>query len=138
MEKDIRWIQRFSNFRKAFGKLNEVAEIVAINDLSDLEKEGLIQRFEYTHELSWKVMKDFFEFEGNATIMGSRSATRLAFKNGIITDGEGWMDMIRSRKLTSHTYNEATADEIVLKIINIYNGLFKEFEAKMRGFVDLQ
>jgi len=52
MEKDIRWIQRFSNFRKAFGKLNEVAEIVAINDLSDLEKEGLIQRFEYTHELS--------------------------------------------------------------------------------------
>ncbi|WP_221394681.1 nucleotidyltransferase substrate binding protein [Dyadobacter sp. NIV53] len=138
MEKDTRWIQRFSNFRKAFGKLNAVAEVVAIHDLSDLEKEGLIQRFEYTHELAWNVMKDFFEFEGNTAIMGSRSATRLAFENGVITDGEGWMDMIRSRNLTSHTYNEATADEIVFKIINIYNGLFRDFEAKMTGFVDMK
>ncbi|TKT93983.1 nucleotidyltransferase [Dyadobacter frigoris] len=97
MEHDIRWIQRFQNFNKAFLKLETVVLDLEKNGLSELEKEGLIQRFEYTHELAWNVMKDFFELEGNTTIMGSGSATREAFKKGIIADGENWMDMINSR-----------------------------------------
>ena len=133
MEEDIRWIQRFSNFNKAFEKLTEVVKNQWIGDLSDLEKEGLIQRFEYTHELAWNVMKDFFEYEGNTTIMGSRSATREAFARNIIHDGEGWMDMLKSRNQTSHTYNELTAEEIVFKIKDSYYGLFQEFQKKMKA-----
>ncbi|WP_229215889.1 HI0074 family nucleotidyltransferase substrate-binding subunit [Dyadobacter frigoris] len=90
-------MQRFQNFNKAFLKLETVVLDLEKNGLSELEKEGLIQRFEYTHELAWNVMKDFFELEGNTTIMGSGSATREAFKKGIIADGENWMDMINSR-----------------------------------------
>ena len=80
MEQDLRWIQQFQNFNKAFSKLEDAVSVLEKTGLSALEREGLIQRFEYTHELAWNVMKDFFELEGNNTIMGSRSATREAFK----------------------------------------------------------
>ncbi len=128
---DIRWEQRFSNFLKAMYKLQESVEYInnkagehedsdLNNVLDELIKEGLIQRFEYTHELAWNVMKDYAEFQGNSTIGGSRDASREAFQLKIITDGEIWMDMIKSRNKTSHTYNEEIADEIYLKIINEY------------------
>ena len=132
MEQDVRWIQRFSNFNKAFDKLNEAADPERAATFNDLEKEGLIQRFEYTHELAWNVMKDYLEYESPASIMGSRDATRQAYAKGIISDGEGWMDMIRSRNQTSHTYNEATAEEIITKIIQSYRDLFKTFQLKMQ------
>jgi nucleotidyltransferase substrate binding protein (TIGR01987 family) len=137
---DIRWHQRFANFNRAFAKLSETVEIIDNADedfseqLSDLEKEGLIQRFEYTHELAWKVMKDYIEYQGAAEIGGSRDATREAFKIGLITDGEVWMDMIKSRNLTTHTYNEATTDGIFIKIINDYFALFKAFQFKMESY----
>lgn len=131
MEQDIRWIQRFQNFNKAFGKFETVVLGLEENGLSLLEKEGMIHRFKYTHELAWNVMKDFFELEGNNTLMGSRSATREAFKKGLIVDGENWMDMISSRNLTTHTYNEEVVDEITNKIITSYYPAFKEFQTKM-------
>jgi nucleotidyltransferase substrate binding protein (TIGR01987 family) len=102
---DIRWKQRFSNFEKALLKLSEVIEKKEI--LSDLEKEGLIQRFEFTHELSWQVMKDFLIYDGIQNIIGSRSAVREAFNKGIISNGGIWMEMIESRNRTSHTYLES-------------------------------
>lgn len=136
MEEDIRWIQRFSNYKKAYTKLNQAVESNRINDLSELEKEGLIQRFEYTHELAWNVMKNFLEYEGITAIIGSRSATRQAFAKGIIMNGEGWRDMIHSRNLTSHPYNEVTAEEIVVRIIDTYNNLFSQFQVTMEGFID--
>jgi len=135
MEEDILWKQRFQNFNKAFSKLEGAVQSFESKDLSDLEKEGLIQRFEYTHELAWNVMKDFFEFEGNTTIMGSRSATREAFSKGIIKDGDIWMDMIKSRNLTTHTYNEHIAEDIVDKIIRLYYSSFKVFQLKMSTFL---
>lgn len=95
------------------------------------EKEGLIQRFEYTHELAWNVMRDYLVYQGEQNIGGSRDATREAFRIGLITDGEGWMDMIKSRNLTSHTYNNSTAEEIYLKIIKEYYPLFLTFHQKM-------
>lgn len=98
---------------------------------SDLEQEGVIQRFEYTHELAWKVMKDYFEYQGNMGISGSRDATREAFKASLITDGEAWMEMIKSRNETAHTYNEDTADQIFIKIIRRYYPLFRNFRQKM-------
>ena len=135
MEEDILWKQRFQNFNKAFSKLQDAVQSFESKDLSDLEKEGLIQRFEYTHELAWNVMKDFFEFEGNTTIMGSRSATREAFSKGIIKDGDIWMDIIKSRNLTTHTYNEHIAEDIVDKIIRLYYSSFKVFQLKMSTFL---
>jgi nucleotidyltransferase substrate binding protein (TIGR01987 family) len=135
MEQDIRWVQRFQNFNKAFIKLENAVLSFIKNGLSELEVEGLIQRFEYTHELAWNVTKDFFEQEGNTTIMESRSATREAFKKEIITDGENWMDMINSRNLTTHTYNEGVAEEITSKIANTYYPLFKEFQLKMNTYL---
>lgn len=136
MKEDIRWIQRFSNYKKAYTKFNQAVESNRINDLSELEKEGLIQRFEYTHELAWNVMKDFLEYEGITAIIGLRGATRQAFAKGIITDGDGWMDMIHSRNLTSHSYNEAIVEEIVVKIMNTYNSLFNQFLITMEDFLD--
>ncbi len=130
-EQDIRWKQRFLNYQKAYSKLAEVVENNTLDKLSDLEKEGLIQRFEYTYELAWKVMKDYLEYQGITGITGSRDAIREAFQKGLIAEGERWMDMIKSRNQTAHLYNEATAKEIAESIMDIYFELFKVFNAKM-------
>ena len=88
---DIRWKQRFENFEKA---LSQLAKFISKGELNDLEEQGLIQSFEYTHELAWNVMKDFLTFEGIQNIIGSRSATREAFNKGLTEEGQIWMDMI--------------------------------------------
>ncbi|MDZ7718256.1 MAG: nucleotidyltransferase substrate binding protein [Balneolaceae bacterium] len=132
-DQDIRWKQRFSNYQKAFGKLAEVVENKTLGQLTDLEKEGLIQRFEYTYELAWKVMKDYLEFQGITGITGSRDAIRESFQKEIISEGEGWMEMIKSRNQTAHLYNEATAQEIAENIVNVYFNLFDSFNRKMEN-----
>lgn len=145
---DIRWEQRFSNFNKAMSKLEESVEYIKhnfIDDENELEpenlghvvdeliKEGLIQRFEYTHELAWNVMKDYAYFQGNSTIGGSRDATREAYKLHLIESADLWMDMIQSRNKTSHIYDAATANEIFGKIINDYYSLFLKFRKVMEA-----
>ena len=130
---DIRWKQRFSNFEKALLKLSEVIEKKEI--LSDLEKEGLIQRFEFTHELSWQVMKDFLIYDGIQNIIGSRSAVREAFNKGIISNGEIWMEMIESRNRTSHTYLESILESEYNKISKNYYPLFIGFQTKMKSLL---
>lgn len=130
---DIRWIQRFSNYNKALKTLTEAYELNEERTLSKLEKQGLIQAFEYTHELAWKVMQDFFIYQGNNEIRGSRDATRQAFSTGLIEDGDNWMEMIKKRNLTSHTYNEATSEEIYNSIINHFHSLFVVFQQKMES-----
>jgi nucleotidyltransferase substrate binding protein (TIGR01987 family) len=123
---DVRWIQRFNHFIKALSQLREAVTLAQKRPLSKLEEQGLIQAFEFTHELAWNTLKDFLEERGVQNLYGSRDATREAFKTGLIENGEAWMDMIQSRDLTSHTYEEATAAAIVSAIRNTY---FKEFEA---------
>ena len=139
MEEDIRWEQRFSNYNKALHKLSQaVAFINQSNEniettevLDEIIKEGLIQRFEYTHELAWNVMKDYAFYQGNRNIRGSRDATREEFQLNLITNGAIWMDMIARRNKTSHTYNESTANEIYKKIVADYYPAFIEFQLKM-------
>lgn len=131
---DIRWKQRFSNFEKALLKMTEVIELKEIS-LSDLEKEGLIQRFEFTHELCWNVMKDFLIYDGIQNIIGSRSAVREAFNKGLLTSGEIWMDMIESRNRTSHTYIETILTQEFEKIIKLYYPLMIEFQNKMKSLL---
>ncbi len=103
--------------------------------MDDIIKEGLIQRFEYTHELAWNVMKDFLQEAGNNNIFGSKDATREAFTSGLIENGVVWMDMIQSRSKTSHTYNEETANDIFIKIINEYYLEFLQFKKRMESFL---
>ena len=123
---DLRWIQRSNNFDKAFAQLKEAVELARQRQLSKLEAQGLIQGFEYTHELAWNTLKDFLEDRGVGDLYGSRDTTRTAFRTGLVENGEIWMEMIQSRNLTTHTYNEATAAQIVEAILNTY---FAEFQA---------
>lgn len=132
---DIRWKQRFQNYSKAFSQLENSVLLFNEREFSDLEKQGLIQAFEFTHELAWNVMRDFFLNQGNSNIMGSRDATREAFNKGLIENGEGWMQMIKSRNESSHTYNLDTANEIFNNIIDTYYILFESFHEKMKGIL---
>jgi len=129
---DIRWRQRFINFEKAFSLLEQAVNLSKDRTLNELEEQGMIQRFEFTHELAWNVLKDYFEYQGNTAITGSRDATREAFNKGLIKDGEGWMEMIKSSNQSSHTYNQEVADEITEKIIQQYYALFAEFKNKIK------
>ena len=133
-EKDIRWVQRFSNYRKALVQLGKAVEIVSSlknrGDIDKLMEEGLIQRFEYTHELAWKVMKDYAEYQGISGIVGSRDAIRQTLQAGLIND-ERWMNSILDRNMTSHNYDDDTAQSIATNIINVYYPLFVDYEKLM-------
>lgn len=124
MDKDVRWKQRFDNFSRALHQLKFGCDLLKQRELSILEEQGLIQAFEYNHELAWNVLKDYLtEYGGVIGLIGSRDTTREAFKTGLIDNGELWMDMIVSRNLSSHTYNEETAK----KLIDVIPSYYKEF-----------
>lgn len=125
---DIRWKQRFKNYQNAFAQLSK---FIQKEDLNELEEQGLIQSFEYNHELAWKTLADFIKNSGNNEIYGSKDATREAFNLGLISDGDIWMDMIISRNMTSHTYNEDVTKKIINKIKNDYYQKLQELENKL-------
>ncbi|MEO6693964.1 MAG: nucleotidyltransferase substrate binding protein [Ignavibacteria bacterium] len=132
--KEIRWEQRFVNYKKALSKLSEVAEnknFIYLSTLSNLEKEGLIQRFEYTFELAWKTLQNLLRLKGYTEIAGPNSVIEQAFADGYITNGENWRKMKKSRELTSHTYNEEIADEIAGSIIDIYHDLLENLKQRL-------
>jgi nucleotidyltransferase substrate binding protein (TIGR01987 family) len=128
--KDIRWKQRFANFSKALSQLEKFIRKGV--DLNELEQQGMIQAFEYNFELSWNLIKDYYEYQGATEIQGSRDAFRMAFNRGLISDGESWMKMIESRKKTSHTYNEDTASEIASAVLSEYFFMFNELHKTMQ------
>lgn len=125
---DIRWQQRFNNYKKALTQLHSAVLIAQQRELNPLEMQGIIQAFEFTHELAWNVLRDFLREKGNSNIMGSKDATREAFKVELINDGEQWMEMIRSRNLSSHTYNESTATKLVADILSSFYPLLNELK----------
>lgn len=128
---DVRWKQRLVNYRKALKRLSDAVGLAAQRELSELERQGLIQAFEFTHELAWNVMKDYFVHQGHSMITGSRDAIREAFRQGLIDDGEGWMEMIQSRNQTAHAYNEQVAKEIADRVTGRYHELFERFLQQM-------
>lgn len=123
---DIRWQQRFANFKKAYAQLAGALELMGQRGLSDLEKQGTIQAFEFTYELAWNLLRDYLAWQGAQLISGSRDTIREAFKLGLIRDGHAWMAMLQDRNRTVHTYNEATANEILEHLKNRYGVLFEE------------
>ena len=132
---DIRWMQRANHYDKALSQLKEAVELAERRQLSRLEAQGLIQGFEYTHELAWKTLKDFLEARGVRDLYGSRDTSRAAFRTGLIDNAETWMEMIQSRNLTTQTYNEATAAQIVAAILGAY---FAEFQPLQTKLADLK
>lgn len=132
MDTDIRWKQRLDNYCKALSRLEEAAKLLKESKeayLYDLAKEGLIQRFEFTHELSWNLIKDYLSFQG-VSVGGSRDAFREGLKLGLVED-KSWMESIKVRNLTSHTYDENITEDIYYDILNTYLPLMKELRDKM-------
>jgi nucleotidyltransferase substrate binding protein (TIGR01987 family) len=130
--KDIRWIQRFQNYRKALARLSEAVQLSKDQQLSDLEQQGLIQSFEFTFDLAWKTLQDFVVEKGYEGIRGKPNPIIAeAFKKGLL-DESSWKLMTQSRNITSHTYNEEIADEIAENIIDIYLGLFVQLETRLQ------
>ena len=132
---DVRWRQRFQNYRQALSRLSGAVALSHQRPLSDLEQQGLIQAFEFTHELGWNVLKDYLQQQGVAGVIGSRDATREAFKNELLADGEAWMDMIKARNLSSHTYNPEVAEDIVKNTLARFHPALVAME---RRFVELE
>lgn len=120
MRNDIRWKQRFENFERAFLLLNEAFE-KNVAEMSDLEKEGIVQRFEYTFELAWKTLKDYLVHSGIAfDQITPRSVIKEAFAAKIIKDGQIWIDMLEQRNLMSHTYDRETFEVVFSSISQRY------------------
>ena len=130
-ETDIKCQQRFSNYKKALNKLGEVAAHTDVDSLSELEKEGMIQRFEYTFELAWKTLQDLLQYKGYLDIAGPNPVLEQSLKDGYITDEKAWRNMKKSRELTSHTYNSDTADDIAQNIADEYYTLLKTLEQRL-------
>ena len=133
MDEDIRWKQRLQNYEKALATLKNAVELAAARELTDLEKQGTIQAFEFTFELAWNVMKDYLEEQGITGIIGSKGAVRQAFNKGLIEDGQVWMDMIKDRNLAAHSYDEETAKELIVAITDNYCRQLNLFAEKMSG-----
>ena len=120
MAQEIRWQYRFRNFSRAFSLLREALD-GEVEDLNDLEKEGVIQRFEYTFELSWNTLKDRLEYDG--MVMESvtpRSVIRTAAATGLIAGGQTWVDMLEDRRNTSHRYDIELLESVLSNIQNNY------------------
>lgn len=124
---DVRWQQRFHNFRRVLKQLDEAMAVMQQRDLSKLEKQGVIQGFEYCYELGWNSLKDFLVWQGIDGIVGSRDTIREAFSKGLVSDGHGWMQMLTDRNRTSHTYEE-TAEAILSNIQKQHHPLLKTLE----------
>lgn len=127
-----RWEQRLDSYHKALNRLAEIVNVMNSRELNEFEADGLVQRFEFTFELAWKLIKSYADFQvTDKEIMGSRDAFRWAFDNGLITDCQSWMEMVKRRNDTSHTYDEATATEVVQLVKSTYFQLFVDLFNKM-------
>lgn len=129
---ETRWHYRFASFSRAFGLLREALE-GDIEALSSLELEGAIQRFEFTFELGWKLLKDRLEYDGiSLPSVTARVVIRAAYQARLIEDAETWMDMLADRNRTSHRYDGALVEDVVTEVQSRYLPAFAHLQAKTR------
>lgn len=126
-QKNIRWKQRFENYKKS---LDHLEKAVVIESMNDIEKAGLIQFFEVSFELSWKVLKDYLESEGYQ-VKSPRESIKQAFQNELITDGTRWLEALEKRNLASHTYDDSILEELQDLICHSYFPLMKQLREKL-------
>lgn len=120
---DIRWKQRFANFSKAMGHLENALQIP---NPDIVQKAGIIQFFEMSFELAWNLVKDYLEDQGFTDVKSPRGALKKAFEVNILDHGHDWMDLLQDRNLTAHTYDEQKASDMELLIQNKYFPILKE------------
>jgi nucleotidyltransferase substrate binding protein (TIGR01987 family) len=125
---DIRWQRRLHSLRRVLADQDEAMALMAARPLSWLEKQGVIQGFEYCYELGWNTLKDFLLWQGIEGLIGSRDAIREGFSRSLIADGTGWMQMLSDRNRTSHTWNEETAEAILRNIQQQHHPLLRALE----------
>jgi nucleotidyltransferase substrate binding protein (TIGR01987 family) len=135
-DRDVRWIQRFNHFKQAFSQLEKAVMLADQRSLTELEEQGLIQAFEFTHELAWNTIKDYLQEQGAVTLYGSKDSTREAYKYHLVENGEIWMEMIESRNLSAHTYNRDLAKRIVQAIRDQYYDEFKQLIITLEPLAD--
>ncbi len=120
-----RWLYRFENYKRAFGLLREAMDLSNTRDLTQLEREGVIQRFEFTWELAWKLLNDLLAAEGvNLDTVTPRTVIRAAFSARLVADGEVWMKALDARNRMSHTYNFTEFEKVIAEIQATYLALF--------------
>jgi len=127
---DIRWLQRFQNFEKSLTYLNEAMQIKSPDII---QQAGIIHFFEMTFELAWKVIKDYLEEQGFNNIKSPRSALKKAFEIELINDGQNWLELSSDRNLTTPTYDEEKAMEIVQLIREKYYPLLEQLYQTFKG-----
>lgn len=132
-DKDIRWKQRFQNFCKVFNYLDMA---LSIESPDIVQKAGIIQFFEMTFELSWKLLKDYLENQGFADVLSPRNAIKKAFETGLIEEGNDWMDLLIDRNLTTHTYDEQKVAELEKLIKERYFPLFNSLKLKFDSLAE--
>ncbi|MDI9409215.1 MAG: nucleotidyltransferase substrate binding protein [Candidatus Pacebacteria bacterium] len=137
-KREPRWVLRLENFQNSVRNLMAARELSKTRDLTDLEKQGLIHGFILCYELSWNLIKDYLEYAGHGDILGSRFAFRLALKQGLLINGEVWINMIKDRNLASHTYNPALVGGLIDKIINVYSPEFNWLINRIQTYNDSQ
>ncbi len=125
---DIRWKQRLQNFDKAMSNLSAA---LALPHPDMFQKAGLIQFFEMSFELAWKTLKDHLEAEGHLEVSSPRAALKKGFETGLILDGHAWLKALEDRNLTSHVYDEATADQVLLLIRDRYAALLSQLREEL-------
>lgn len=134
-KEDIRWIQRFNNYNKSLQSLAKAVKQYVEEDDDDeneIVQAGIIKFFEMTYELAWNTMKDYYEDQGETGIQGSKDAIKLAFTRELIKDSKSWFAMVDSRKLSVHTYDKSTANQVVDDVISTYLTLFIQLQTRLQ------
>jgi nucleotidyltransferase substrate binding protein (TIGR01987 family) len=126
---DVRWEQRFQNYERALAALSRGLQQ---REYNELERQGLIQAFEYCYELAWKTLQDIITERGFVDIAGPRPVLQKSFELGLISDGHAWMQMVKSRNATAHTYDEQKALEIIAIVRSQYHQLFVDLDKRLR------
>lgn len=122
-----RWMYRFDNYKRAFLLLKEAIGMMTTRELTQLEKEGTIQRFEYTWELAWKVLKDYLSQEGIVLDkITPATVIRTAFEAKIITKGDLWMKALDARNTMSHVYDSQKFEALIQEIHDHYLPIFQD------------
>ena len=127
--KDIRWLQRFDNLKKAYARFRKALDAHLADPRNDLIQMALVQAFEFTFELSWKTVKDYLAYNGIKKLTLPRDIIKEGFAHRIIEDGQQWIDMMMDRNLMAHTYSEENAQQAVAHIVERYqHGLAQVYE----------
>lgn len=131
-----RWQYRYQNFSRAFSLLREAVDLGYEREMSPLEREGMIQRFEYCLELAWKTMKDILDEEGVEIALATpRTVVRAAFVAGLIENGPEWMAALDARNKMSHVYSFDAFEQVAGEVRDRYFALFDALHDKLLSMI---